>query len=74
MNNQDEGEASITDVNLFSNKFVSFGFPAKMKPVKAPPKSHARGVVFEEVLTIDLKEDELQSDTKTKLSFTRKSK
>ncbi|KAG8011946.1 SWI/SNF-related matrix-associated actin-dependent regulator of chromatin subfamily A containing DEAD/H box 1B [Nibea albiflora] len=48
--------------------------PAKMKPVKAPPKSHARGVVFEEVLTIDLEEDELLSETKTKISLTRKSK
>lgn len=43
--------------------------PAPMKPVKPPPKSHARGVVFEEVLTIDLEEDE----TKTKISLTRKS-
>ncbi|KAE8292071.1 SWI/SNF-related matrix-associated actin-dependent regulator of chromatin subfamily A [Larimichthys crocea] len=48
--------------------------PAKMKPVKAPPKSHARGVVFEEVLTIDLEEDELLSETNTKISLTRKSK
>ncbi|XP_070819782.1 SWI/SNF-related matrix-associated actin-dependent regulator of chromatin subfamily A containing DEAD/H box 1A [Chaetodon trifascialis] len=47
--------------------------PAQMKPVKAPPKSHARGVVFEEVLTIDLEEDEL-SETKTKISLPRKSK
>ncbi|XP_053180990.1 SWI/SNF-related matrix-associated actin-dependent regulator of chromatin subfamily A containing DEAD/H box 1A [Scomber japonicus] len=44
--------------------------PAQMKPVKGPPKSHARGVVFEEVITIDLEEDE----PKTKLSLTRKSK
>ncbi|XP_041792744.1 SWI/SNF-related matrix-associated actin-dependent regulator of chromatin subfamily A containing DEAD/H box 1A [Chelmon rostratus] len=47
--------------------------PAQMKPVKAPPKSHARGVVFEEVLTIDLEEDEL-SETQTKISLTRKCK
>ncbi|XP_054466432.1 SWI/SNF-related matrix-associated actin-dependent regulator of chromatin subfamily A containing DEAD/H box 1A [Anoplopoma fimbria] len=48
--------------------------PAQMKPVKATPKSHARGVVFEEVLTIDLEEDELLSETKTKTTLTRKSK
>ncbi|KAK1892425.1 SWI/SNF-related matrix-associated actin-dependent regulator of chromatin subfamily A [Dissostichus eleginoides] len=40
--------------------------PAKMKPVKAQTKSNARGVVFEEVLTIDLEEDELISETKNK--------
>lgn len=51
-----------------------FCSPAKMKPVKAAPKSHARGVVFEEVLTIDLEEDELLSETNTKISLTRKSK
>ncbi|CAK6950556.1 SWI/SNF-related matrix-associated actin-dependent regulator of chromatin subfamily A containing [Scomber scombrus] len=44
--------------------------PAQMKPVKGTPKSHARGVVFEEVITIDLEEDE----PKTKISLTRKSK
>ncbi|XP_059193202.1 SWI/SNF-related matrix-associated actin-dependent regulator of chromatin subfamily A containing DEAD/H box 1A [Centropristis striata] len=37
--------------------------PAQMK---APPKSHARGVVFEEMITIDLEEEELHSGTKTK--------
>ncbi|XP_035514995.1 SWI/SNF-related matrix-associated actin-dependent regulator of chromatin subfamily A containing DEAD/H box 1A-like, partial [Morone saxatilis] len=47
--------------------------PAQMKPVKVPPKSHARGVVFEEVLSIDLDEDDLLSDKKTKISLTRKS-
>ncbi|XP_010771970.1 SWI/SNF-related matrix-associated actin-dependent regulator of chromatin subfamily A containing DEAD/H box 1A-like [Notothenia coriiceps] len=40
--------------------------PAKMKPVKDQTKSNARGVVFEEVLTIDLEEDELISETKNK--------
>lgn len=60
-------------INLFFFLFV-FCSPAKMKPVKAPPKSHARGVVFEEVLTIDLEEDELLSETNTKISLTRKSK
>ncbi|XP_037634394.1 SWI/SNF-related matrix-associated actin-dependent regulator of chromatin subfamily A containing DEAD/H box 1A [Sebastes umbrosus] len=48
--------------------------PAKMKPIKAPPKSHARGVVFEEVITFDLEEDELLSETKTKVPLSRKSK
>ncbi|XP_028270808.1 SWI/SNF-related matrix-associated actin-dependent regulator of chromatin subfamily A containing DEAD/H box 1A [Parambassis ranga] len=43
--------------------------PAQMKPVKAPSKSHARGVVFEEVLTIDLEEDE----PKNKISIPKKS-
>ncbi|XP_031712465.1 SWI/SNF-related matrix-associated actin-dependent regulator of chromatin subfamily A containing DEAD/H box 1A [Anarrhichthys ocellatus] len=48
--------------------------PAQMKPVKATPKSHARGVVFEEVITIDLEEDELLSETNTKTALTSKSK
>ncbi|XP_034397575.1 SWI/SNF-related matrix-associated actin-dependent regulator of chromatin subfamily A containing DEAD/H box 1A isoform X2 [Cyclopterus lumpus] len=45
-----------------------------MKPVKATPKSHARGVIFEEVLTIDLEEDELLSETMAKTPLTKKSK
>lgn len=45
-----------------------------MKPVKAQPKFHARGVVFEEVLTVDLEEDEVLSEPKTKITSTRKSK
>ncbi|KAM9360072.1 SWI/SNF-related matrix-associated actin-dependent regulator of chromatin subfamily A containing DEAD/H box 1A [Symphorus nematophorus] len=48
--------------------------PAQMKPVKAPPKTHARGVVFEEVITLDLEEDGLRSETKPKISSTRISK
>ncbi|KAK9518719.1 hypothetical protein VZT92_022788 [Zoarces viviparus] len=56
--------------------------PAQMKLVKATPKSHARGVVFEEVITIDLEEDitidleedELLSETNTKTALTSKSK
>ncbi|XP_030593823.1 SWI/SNF-related matrix-associated actin-dependent regulator of chromatin subfamily A containing DEAD/H box 1A isoform X2 [Archocentrus centrarchus] len=44
--------------------------PAQMKPVKTPPKSHARGVVFEEVFTVDLDEDEVISEPKTKISLT----
>ncbi|KAL6114062.1 smarcad1 [Pungitius sinensis] len=48
--------------------------PAQMKPVKPTPKSHARGVVFEEVITIDLEEDELSSDTKTKTPLNSKPK
>nr|XP_020458120.1 SWI/SNF-related matrix-associated actin-dependent regulator of chromatin subfamily A containing DEAD/H box 1 [Monopterus albus] len=45
--------------------------PAQMKPVTAPSKSHARGVVFEDVLTVDSEEDEVLSETKTKISSTR---
>ncbi|XP_040051896.2 SWI/SNF-related matrix-associated actin-dependent regulator of chromatin subfamily A containing DEAD/H box 1A [Gasterosteus aculeatus] len=48
--------------------------PAQMKAVKPTPKCHARGVVFEEVLTIDLEDDELASDTKTKTPLNRKPK
>lgn len=44
-------------------------FSAQMKPVKTPPKSHARGVVFEEVFTVDLEEDEVISEPKTKISL-----
>ncbi|XP_034547870.1 SWI/SNF-related matrix-associated actin-dependent regulator of chromatin subfamily A containing DEAD/H box 1A isoform X2 [Notolabrus celidotus] len=44
-----------------------------MKPAKAP-KSHARGVVFEEVNSIDLEEDEKPSDIKNKASNNGKSK
>lgn len=47
--------------------------PAQTKPVKAPPKSVARGVVFEEVFTVDLEEDEVISEPKTKMSLTKKS-
>ena len=44
-----------------------------MKPVKTAPKSHTRGVVFEEVITIDLEEDKL-SDTKLKISSNKTTK
>ncbi len=71
---QGEGDASITAVNVFGNLFVPFCFPAQMKRVSAPPKSQARGVVFEEVITIDVKEDDQPSETKTKLAFHGKSK
>ncbi|KAM7017814.1 SWI/SNF-related matrix-associated actin-dependent regulator of chromatin subfamily A containing DEAD/H box 1A [Tautogolabrus adspersus] len=47
--------------------------PAKMKPVKAPPKSHVRGVVFEEVNSIDLEEEETVSKSKNKVSQSSKS-
>ncbi|XP_068617188.1 SWI/SNF-related matrix-associated actin-dependent regulator of chromatin subfamily A containing DEAD/H box 1A [Brachionichthys hirsutus] len=46
--------------------------PGKVKPV--PPKSHPRGVVFEEVTTVDLVDDDLRAETKTKTSSTGKSK
>lgn len=62
----------ITAVSTSANLFVSLCFSAQMKPVKAPPKSHARGVVFEEVLSIDLEEDEVLSEPKTKITSTRK--
>ncbi|KAM8886607.1 SWI/SNF-related matrix-associated actin-dependent regulator of chromatin subfamily A containing DEAD/H box 1A isoform 2-T2 [Spinachia spinachia] len=45
-----------------------------MKPLKPAPKCHARGVVFEEVITIDLEEDELASDTRTKPPLNSKPK
>ncbi|XP_017269083.1 SWI/SNF-related matrix-associated actin-dependent regulator of chromatin subfamily A containing DEAD/H box 1A [Kryptolebias marmoratus] len=48
--------------------------PARMKPVKTPSKSHARGVVFEEVVTIDLEEDEVISEPKKKTTPTQKFK
>ncbi|XP_020499117.1 SWI/SNF-related matrix-associated actin-dependent regulator of chromatin subfamily A containing DEAD/H box 1A [Labrus bergylta] len=42
--------------------------PAKMKPVKAPPKPHVRGVVFEEVNSVDLEEEGTVSKSKKKVS------
>ncbi|XP_068560062.1 SWI/SNF-related matrix-associated actin-dependent regulator of chromatin subfamily A containing DEAD/H box 1A [Cebidichthys violaceus] len=66
--NKDQDNGSESPESEKENK------PAQMKPVKATPKSHARGVVFEEVITIDLEEDELLSETKTKTALTRKSK
>ncbi|XP_068166653.1 SWI/SNF-related matrix-associated actin-dependent regulator of chromatin subfamily A containing DEAD/H box 1A [Antennarius striatus] len=46
--------------------------PGKTKPV--PPKSKARGVVFEDVITIDLEEEEHLSEPKTPISLISKSK
>ncbi|XP_040011692.1 SWI/SNF-related matrix-associated actin-dependent regulator of chromatin subfamily A containing DEAD/H box 1A [Xiphias gladius] len=66
--NKDQDSGSKSPESEKENK------PAQMKPVKAPPKSHARGVVFEEVLSIDLEEDEVLSEPKTKIPSTRKSK
>ncbi|KAF1389259.1 hypothetical protein PFLUV_G00071590 [Perca fluviatilis] len=66
--NKDQDSGSNSPESEKENK------PAQMKPVKASPKPHARGVVFEEVLTIDLEEDELLSETKTKIPLSRKSK
>ncbi|CAN9513129.1 unnamed protein product [Ophioblennius macclurei] len=48
--------------------------PATMKPVKAAPKSHARGVVFDEVLPIDLEEDERIPEPKKQISLLGKIK
>uniref|UniRef100_UPI0037E70398 SWI/SNF-related matrix-associated actin-dependent regulator of chromatin subfamily A containing DEAD/H box 1A n=1 Tax=Semicossyphus pulcher TaxID=241346 RepID=UPI0037E70398 len=66
--NKDQDSGSKSPESEKENK------PAQMKPAKAPPKSHARGVVFEEVLSIDLEEDEQLSETKSKISSTTKSK
>ncbi|TDH12784.1 hypothetical protein EPR50_G00051590 [Perca flavescens] len=66
--NKDQDSGSNSPESEKENK------PAQMKPVKASPKPHVRGVVFEEVLTIDLEEDELLSETKTKIPLNRKSK
>lgn len=60
--------------NLHEILWWSVVCPAQMKAVKPTPKCHARGVVFEEVLTIDLEDDELASDTKTKTPLNRKPK
>lgn len=45
-----------------------------MKPLKATPKSQPRGVVFEEVLSIDLEEDDTPSEPKKKISLAKESK
>ncbi|KAG7223402.1 hypothetical protein INR49_032229, partial [Caranx melampygus] len=66
--NKDQHSGSKSPESEKENK------PAQMNPVKAPSKSHARGVVFEEVFTIDLDEDGVPSQPKTKISQTTKSK
>lgn len=43
--------------------------PAKMKSGRAAPKSHPKGVVFEEVLPVDLDKDELISEPKKHISL-----
>ncbi|KAK5614616.1 hypothetical protein CRENBAI_016041 [Crenichthys baileyi] len=48
--------------------------PAQMKSFKATPKSHTRGVVFEEVISIDLEEDDFLAETNTKKALTSKNK
>ncbi|XP_071339280.1 SWI/SNF-related matrix-associated actin-dependent regulator of chromatin subfamily A containing DEAD/H box 1A [Trachinotus anak] len=65
---KDQGSGSKSPESEKENK------PAQMKPVKTSPKSHARGVVFEEVITIDLEEDEVLSEPQTKITSTSKSK
>ncbi|XP_029016897.1 SWI/SNF-related matrix-associated actin-dependent regulator of chromatin subfamily A containing DEAD/H box 1A [Betta splendens] len=47
--------------------------PAQMKAVKAQPKAHARGVVFDEAITSDSEDDEVLSEPKSKISSARKS-
>lgn len=49
-------------------------FAAQRKAVKAPPKPQARGVVFEEVVSSDLDDNELLSEPNTKISLSRKKK
>ncbi|XP_067377424.1 SWI/SNF-related matrix-associated actin-dependent regulator of chromatin subfamily A containing DEAD/H box 1A isoform X2 [Channa argus] len=66
--NKDQDNGSQSPESEKENK------PAQKKPVKAQPKSHARGVVFEEVLTVDLEEDEVISIPKAKVSSPKKSK
>ncbi|XP_026199970.1 SWI/SNF-related matrix-associated actin-dependent regulator of chromatin subfamily A containing DEAD/H box 1A [Anabas testudineus] len=66
--NKDQNNGSKSPESEKENK------PAQMKPAKAQPKSHARGVVFEEVLTVDLEEDEVLSEPKSKTTSMRKSK
>ncbi|KAK2837161.1 hypothetical protein Q5P01_014373 [Channa striata] len=58
--NKDQDNGSQSPESEKENK------PAQMKLLKAQPKSHARGVVFEEVLTVDLEEDEVISLPKAK--------
>ncbi|XP_054895897.1 SWI/SNF-related matrix-associated actin-dependent regulator of chromatin subfamily A containing DEAD/H box 1A isoform X2 [Poeciliopsis prolifica] len=48
--------------------------PAQMKSRKATPKSHTRGVVFEEVISIDLEEDDVMAEPNTKIQLTTKNK
>lgn len=52
--------------------FVPVLLAAQMEPAKAPPKPQARGVVFEDVLSSDLDDNELLSEPNTKISLTRK--
>ncbi|XP_029999646.1 SWI/SNF-related matrix-associated actin-dependent regulator of chromatin subfamily A containing DEAD/H box 1A isoform X3 [Sphaeramia orbicularis] len=47
--------------------------PGKMKTNTVPPKSSPRGVVFEDVIAINLEEDELLADPNTKITLTKKS-
>ncbi|PWA15892.1 hypothetical protein CCH79_00008945 [Gambusia affinis] len=48
--------------------------PAQMKSFKATPKSHARGVVFEEVISTDLEEDDVMAEPNTKIQIPTKNK
>ncbi|XP_029961181.1 SWI/SNF-related matrix-associated actin-dependent regulator of chromatin subfamily A containing DEAD/H box 1A [Salarias fasciatus] len=66
--NKEEDSGSKSPESEKENK------PATMKSVKAAPKSHARGVVFEEVLTIDLEDDDVISEPKKQMSLTGKTK
>lgn len=49
-------------------------FAAQRKAVKALPKPQARGVVFEEVVSSDLDDNEVLSEPNTKISLSRNKK
>lgn len=48
--------------------FVFFIFPAHTKPARAPSKSYPRGVVFEDVTSIDIEEDDDQPNATVSLN------
>ncbi|XP_008416634.1 SWI/SNF-related matrix-associated actin-dependent regulator of chromatin subfamily A containing DEAD/H box 1A isoform X2 [Poecilia reticulata] len=66
--NKDPGCVSKSPDSEKENK------PAQMKSFKATAKSHARGVVFEEVITIDLEEDDVMAEPNTKIQIPTKNK
>lgn len=48
--------------------------PAQIKSSKATPRSHARGVVFEEVISVGLEEDDFLAEPNTTISLSMKDK
>ncbi|XP_056140395.1 SWI/SNF-related matrix-associated actin-dependent regulator of chromatin subfamily A containing DEAD/H box 1A [Lampris incognitus] len=63
--NKEQHSGSISPESEKENK------PARVKTVKSPVKSHARGVVFEDVVS-DTDEEELSPDSKIKTTLTSK--